>query len=321
MGIDHLVPFSGTRPPLGTDPRDPRAASLIQAHADGPLPRYGLVGAPYDGTVAGRKGAFAGPSAIRDAFRYSGTYHWEQDASLDTFPAADVGDIDCSGGEPEEVLSRVATVLKQLRQAGCEPLLVGGDNSLTYASVKALAESVPGRVGLLSFDAHLDVRVAEPRILNGSPNYLILDRVPQVVPENLVVFGVRRFSNSRHYRTWAREKGMGVVSMQDVRRRGFHRVFDEAASALLERVDALYVSLDIDAIDQAWAPGVSSPSPDGLTPREVFDAVERLGASPKVAGFEVVECAPPLDPTGNTARVAALACLHHWVGRSRLPKA
>jgi formiminoglutamase len=128
---------------------------------------------------------------------------------------------------------------------------------------------------------------------------------------------LRRFSNSKTYREWATKKGVRVFSMKEIRRSGFSGTLEAALAAATDGVEALYVSLDMDVVDQAWAPGVSSPSPDGLTPREVFDGVMAAGNRSMAKGFEVVETAPNLDPTGNTARVAALSVLHYLIGRKK----
>jgi formiminoglutamase len=280
---------------------------------------YGLLGVPFDGAVAGRKGCAQGPAAVREALRFSSSYNFEDDVDLTQLKVSDLGDVDVPADNTAAAHDRLTETLKAVFEQGGHPLLVGGDNSLTFAAVRALVQSGAKRVGVLSLDAHLDVRPPDPEILSGSPNYLILERIPEVKPNNLAIVGLRRFANSKHYREWAIKKGVRLFPMKEIRRRGFQGMIELAVAAAVDGVDALYVSLDMDVVDQAWAPGVSSPSPDGLTPREIFDAVQ-LAASQKVArGFEVMETAPNLDPTGNTARVAAISLLQYLTGRVKPP--
>lgn len=321
MAVPHVKPFSGSLPRKAPDERDPRALDLFPPWKGDALPAYGLVGIPYDGAVLGRKGCAQGPAAVREALRFNSSYNFEEDLDLAGLGTADFGDLDVPAADTPQAHERATAAMRHIFEHQGHPLMVGGDNSLTYASVRALAQSGAKRIGLLSLDAHLDVRVPNPDINSGCPNYLILENIPEVRPSNLVVVGLRRFANSKPYRDWATKKGMRLHPMKDIRRRGFQGILEQAIGQAVDGVDALYVSLDVDVVDQAWAPGVSSPSPDGLTPREVFDAVQLAGAQKVARGFEVVETAPNLDPTGNTARVAATALLQYLVGRvqSKLP--
>lgn len=317
MPVPHVRPFGSSLPRKPFDERDPRALDLFKAWEGEALPAYGLVGIPFDGAVIGRKGCAQGPGAVREALRYASSYNLEDDVELYGQKVADLGDVDAPSTDVTAAHDRTTAAIQHLLENGCHPFIVGGDNSLTYAGVRALAQSGAKRIGVLSFDAHLDVRVPSPDVTNGCPNYLILEKIPEVKPNNLVVVGVRRFANSKTYRDWALKKGMRLFPMKEIRRRGFQGLMEAAVAAAADGVDALYVSLDMDVVDQAWAPGVSSPSPDGLTPREVFDGVQMAGSHKTARAFEVVETAPNLDPTGNTARVAALAVLQYFVGRVR----
>lgn len=314
MNVPHVKPFSGQLPRKPFDERDPRALDLFAPWKGDELPLYGLLGIPFDGAVIGRKGCAGGPAAIREALRYDSSYNFEDDVELHGVRCADLGDLETTA-DVATTHERTTNALKHLFENGCHPIILGGDNSLTYAGVKALADSGAQRIGVLALDAHLDVRVPSPDITSGTPNYLILEKIPQVKPQNLVVVGLRRFANSKTYRDWAIKKGMRLFPMKEIRRRGFQGFIELAVQAATDGVDALYVSLDMDAVDQAWAPGVSSPSPDGLTPREVFDALHLAGAQKMSRCLEVVETAPNLDPTGNTARVAAVSLLQYLVGR------
>lgn len=316
MAIPHLKPFAGSLPRKAFDEQDPRALDLFQTWGEAKPPQFALVGVPFDGGVLGRKGAAGGPASIREALRFSSSYSFEEDVDLWGMQTGDLGDITVPNDNLERAHLQITETLAALWKEGAHPLVMGGDNSITYAAIRALAQSVPGKVGILDFDAHLDVREGTPS--SGTPYRQILENLGgKVEARNVAQVGLRRFANSKVYREWAQKKGVRVFSMKEIRRSGFSGALEGALQAATDGVDALYVSLDMDVVDQAWAPGVSSPSPDGLTPREVFDGVMAAGNRSVAKGFEVVETAPNLDPTGNTSRVAALSVLHYLVGRKK----
>lgn len=321
MGVPNVKPFSGALPRKPFDERDPRALDLFKPWEGTKLPDYGLVGVPFDGAVTGRKGTAQGPAAIREALRFSSSYNFEEDVDLFGLNCADLGDVDVPSNDVAAAQDRTTQALRHIWENGAQPLVLGGDNSITFASVRALAQSGAKRIGILDLDAHMDVRVPNPDVTSGSPYYQILEHLPEVKPQNIVQVGLRRFANSKTYREWGIKKGMRLFPIKEIRRRGFQGLIEIAVDAALDGVDALYLSLDMDVVDQAWAPGVSSPSPDGLTPREVFDAIHLTASKKQCRGFEVVETAPNLDPTGNTARVAALGVLQYLVGRKAPPPA
>lgn len=318
MAVPHLRPVGERGPRRAFDSNDPRALDLIKPWEEDKLPEYCVIGVPFDGAVLGRKGAAEGPAGIREALRFSSTYHFEEDVDLWGMSVGDLGDVNVPAEDVARAHLQVSEALDAIWKAGSQPLLLGGDNSITYAAVRALAQRTAGRVGILDFDAHHDVRLPTAGPTSGTPYYQILEELPaKVEPRNVAQVGLRRFANSKSYREWATKKGVRIFSMKEIRRNGFSAALESALEAAADGVEALYVSLDMDVVDQAWAPGVSSPSPDGLTPREVFDGVLAAANRPQAKGFEVVEVAPRLDPTGNTARVAAQALLHYLVGRKK----
>ncbi|MBI2078323.1 MAG: agmatinase family protein [Euryarchaeota archaeon] len=285
---------------------------------DEKLPDFAVLGVPFDGGVLGRKGAAGGPAAIRDALRFSSSYSFEEDVELYGMSVGDIGDVTVPADNVQRAQVQISEALDAVWKAGSQPLILGGDNSITFAAVRALTQRTTGKVGIVDFDAHLDVRVPKNGPSSGTPFYQIVEELAgKVDPKNIVQVGLRRFANSKMYREWATRKGIRQFSMKEIRRNGFMGVLEAALEAATDGVEAIYVSLDMDVVDQAWAPGVSSPSPDGLTPREVFDGIQAAANRSIAKGFEVVETAPNLDPTGNTARVAAQALLHYLVGRRK----
>ena len=258
-----------------------------------------LVGEPYDGAVIGRRGAAEGPDAIREALASVKTHHF--DAGPVT-SVGDLGDVEIPGGSTTDVQSAVSELASQVHAAATLPVFVGGDNSLSYANARPLLES--GSLGVVSFDAHLDCREVEGEPTSGTPYRQLHDDGL----DRLAVVGARHFETSTAYADYLHAQDGSIVTAEEVGEDTVAAI-DTALDALGD-VDQVYVSVDVDVLDAAHAPGVSAPTPGGLTSRELFRAIRLVASDDRLAGFEVVECAPPLDVENRTAAVAARAIAH-----------
>lgn len=298
-------------------PADPNDRTFATALAHPPEdPAAALVGFPFDGAVLGRRGAREGPRALREALAAVKTRRL---GAGDTDPrVADRGDAPLEPDAAVEAAHQAAADrARQARDEGVVPVALGGDHSLTYPLVRPHAEAV-GDLAVVNVDAHLDVRE-----VHGAPNsgtsFGRLLRDGLVEGEHLAEVGVRDLATSGAYVDWARDQGVHLVPAREVREAGPGAVLDDLYRGPLADADALYLSLDVDAMDQAHAPGVSAPSPGGLTSAAFADlaraAVARAPAP--VVGVDVVETAPRHDPTGRTARAAAWALAHVLLELSR----
>src|SRR5687768_3722440 len=137
MPTPHLRPFSGSLPRKDFDENDPRALDLFKPWTETKAPQFALLGVPFDGAVKGRKGAAGGPAAIREALRYSSSYSFEEDVELYGMSAGDVGDITVPNEDIPRAHQQITEALASLWREGAQPLLMGGDNSITYAAVRA----------------------------------------------------------------------------------------------------------------------------------------------------------------------------------------
>lgn len=262
-----------------------------------------LVGEPTDRAVIGRKGAREGPSALRTALAATKTHHLTGDTIGPVGDLGDVAALDTEGMTPTDIQNTVEEVTRAIYELDTRPVFLGGDNSLTYPNVVPLLTSGTESVGVVSFDAHFDCRESdEPS--SGTP-------YRQLFEEGLDAFacvGARHFENSTAYAEYVGEQGGTVVSAEDV---GVDPIM-AARTALdaLGDVEQVYISLDLDVLDAPAAPGVSAPTPGGITTRELFRMLRIVGADDRVVGFEVVECAPPLDTGDRTATAGARAIAH-----------
>lgn len=291
-------------------PDDPRFLDLFVDRAD--KADLLLAGLPYDGAVIGRKGAKDGPTAIREAFRWLGAWDPDRGASLKGLRIHDLGDVPPVEGDTRATHQAVQTHLAKAL-AKRQPLIaLGGDNSLSYATFLALHEVHGGRWGVIVLDAHYDLRPVEGQPSSGTPYRRILTEVPgePVRGPNLVEIGIRPYANAPSLALFAQEHGVHVVSAAEVRDLGMEAVAREALAQAGAAADHLFLSVDIDGLDQSIAPGCSAPGAGGLSFDEARILVETVGADPRLRGMDIVEVAPNLDPTGNTARVAAQLVAH-----------
>lgn len=260
-----------------------------------------LFGVPYDGAVLGRKGAREGPNAIRGELRKLKSALPER--------WLDLGDARMPE-DPREAGDVATRAMKAALETGAFPVALGGDHSLTYGLAKAVREVV-GPIAVLNLDAHLDVREAKAVNSGTSFRRLVDDRI--VAPEWLFEAGLRWFANSPTYLQWAKKAGirywsadqMGTVDVLAAIRAAFEAAPPE------RRPKGLYVSLDIDVLDESAAPGVSAPTPGGVTTAKLFEVMRALPAmGVPLLALDVMETAPPLDPDGRTARAAAHAIMN-----------
>lgn len=298
-----------------SDPQDEQFGDVIEPTALETADAYGavLVGEPYDGAVIGRPGAREGPAAIRDALAGVKTHHFEHGA-VGTSGAVDaIGDlgdlpIPTADGDVAQVQNQVRETMAEVYDRDVLPVCLGGDNSLSFANAVPLVAG-EAAVGVISLDAHLDCRaIPEDGPNSGTPYRQLHDAGLSA----FAVVGARHFETSTAYAEYVDDQGGSVVTSEAVGR-DVDAAVDRAKTAVSD-VDKLYLSVDVDVLDAAHGPGASAPTPGGLTPRKLFAVVARLAADERLAGFEVVECAPPLDENDRTVRTAGRTVAHALAG-------
>ena len=269
-----------------------------------------FVGIPWDDATSFRSGAREGPSAIRNHSRLLRTYHLFQKVYpfrvLDT---VDFGDIDPVPGFLDDTFARIEEGLTPLFRAGVVPFIGGGDHSITLPVLRAQKAATGRPVRLLHFDAHYDTWDT----YWGSKRYTHGTWVRRAYEEGLIeaghVFqvGIR----SSLYAAEDVENNARYVdrtfTIEDVDREGPEAVAASLVRALSD--GPTYVSVDIDVLDPAFAPGTGTPEPGGLSTREIFRILRPLAAV-NVVGFDVVEVAPQYDHTGQVTALAAASLLY-----------
>ncbi|MFH5800171.1 formimidoylglutamase [Haladaptatus sp. CMAA 1911] len=265
-----------------------------------------LLGEPFDHAVIGRKGAADGPAALRESLAGVKTHHFDFGPVGRIGDAGDVMlmlDSDESSDVTTELLQEEARVLTtRLHDADALPVFLGGDNSFTYPNAVPLLED--GSLGVVNFDAHLDVREVRGDPTSGTPYRQLFD----AGLDAYACVGVRHFETSSPYAEFVRESDGEIVTAEEVGEDSVSAI--DTALESLGDMDAIYVSVDLDVLDAAFAPGVSAPTPGGISPRELFRMLRLAASDDRVAGFEVVECAPSLDRDDRTVNAGARAIAH-----------
>lgn len=278
---------------------------FLAAGAGEPVPGgAALFGAPFDGTVSYRGGARLGPARIREASHSLEEYSLRLDGSLEDAAFVDVGDLDLPHGAPARAVDDVARTAADLADRGAVPFMLGGEHLLTLGAVRGLASRCPG-LAVIQFDAHADLRDEwqGERLSHAT----VMRRVAEIVGAGAVFpLGIRSGSAEevawgRAHTAWARG-GRNVDLAAQAR---------AAAAAVAGR--PVYVTIDIDVLDPAAAPGTGTPEPGGVSFDELLDALDALRGL-RIVGCDLVETAPPLDPSGRTEVVAAAVCRHVLIG-------
>lgn len=267
-----------------------------------------IVGAPTDELVTNRPGARFGPRAIRLADPLGGApaSFPNIDVGLDPFEVLNVvdhGDVVPVPGYPEQTHAAIRETVRGIAAAGALPIVLGGDHSIAHPDVGAVAavhEAEP--VGLIHFDAHADDAYEQPRLNHGTPLRLLVEE-GSVRGEHIVQVGLRGYWPPRSDFDWAREQGFRWYLMDEIVKRGIVSVVDDVLRDVHSQTH-VFLSVDVDVCDPAFAPGTGTPEPGGLQARELLRAVRRIAAAVPLAGMEVVEVSPPNDPADVTALLA-----------------
>ncbi|MGV8970016.1 MAG: agmatinase family protein [Microbacteriaceae bacterium] len=280
--------------------------------------RCAITGIPWDEGNAGRNGANMGPRAIRDASSWFFGYDAQRDFDLwEELPTVDIGDIPVMPPNAGATMDVIEDHIRRICEKGVLPLSVGGNHSLAIGAARGAAKTV-GKMGYISIDAHLDTSYdwGGETLTSGCPTMRAAE-IPNVDPENVVVFGIHGWLNPRDQVESAAEQGIRWYGMEEIQMMGVERALNEALERAMDGVDGLYVSFDFDSVDASAFPGTGTPEPGGFTPREAFQIARALGRARPIAA-DLVEIAPMYDLSGISARLAcgvALELLSGTIGR------
>jgi agmatinase len=260
--------------------------------------RFVFFGVPYDKTSTYRPGSRLAPSALRDVSANLEMYSIRCGVDLEKVPIHDMGDVDIVESL-EGTLERVKVVASEITGAKKVPIMAGGEHSITKPAVEALGKDV----GLVNFDAHMDLR--DEFLGEKLSHATFMRRVAEHIgPDHIMEVGIRAFSKPEL--DFCKKSNVEIVTPLDLRKEGLAKS-GKRIGTFLSRFSHAYVTVDIDVLDPAFAPGVGNPEPDGVSTDELLTLVQSAMVG-NLAGFDLVEVSPPLD-TGQTAAVGAKVIL------------
>ena len=262
-----------------------------------------VIGVPWDGATSYRTGQRMAPDAIRRVSAALRPYNYALDVGLfENCSGVDYGDVPVVPGYIEETFAQIESELTPLIDAGVIPVVMGGDHSITLPELRAIAR-IHGPVALIHFDSHTDTNdqyFGKP-YYHGSP-------FRRAVEENLlsaehsIQLGMRGSVYTRDAYDDSISLGFKVVTMADIRKMGLPALIEH----IRKRIGSskVFVTLDIDVVDPAFAPGTGTPEVGGFTSGEVIDLIHGLKGL-NFVGFDIVEVLPEFDPADITALLAA----------------
>lgn len=284
----------------------PRAANWLQpSHDDVDIAVFGV---PAHLTSISATGADKTPGAVRRALLRYSTYNWSHNVDLATLIAGDLGDVDLPDSpEGEDRTSSLANLAVSKSKLA---IAIGGDNSITYAVARGAFAGDLSQAGLITFDAHHDLRDG---ISNGSPvRRLIEDGLPG---KNVVQIGIADFSNSPAYAARARELGITVIPRSALRGRSAADVWAEAVAIAGAGGRGIHVDFDVDVCDRAVVPACPAAAPGGISADELREFAYLAGNTGAVRSLDITEIDASNDaPDERTVRLGALLILEAAAG-------
>ena len=304
--------FYSKKPPVGGDkgnpmrePRFTEIATFMRAPLAESLDNVdiGLIGVPTDLGVTNRAGARHGPREIRNSSSLMRTFNLGMNVNpYELCHVADLGDVKFSHRyDLNKQVEEIEAFFQKIVEKNILPISAGGDHSITYPILKAIAKEEP--VGMVHIDAHTDTwgEIWGSKFHHGAPFRLAVE-AGVLDPKRTIQIGIRGGQNFMDGIEFSQSHGMRVVFMDEFSALGVEKVIQEARKTVGE--GKTYISFDVDGLDPVYAPGTGTPEVGGITTLEAQQLLRGLRGLNLIGG-DVVEVAPPFDNTGNTALVGA----------------
>jgi len=259
--------------------------------------KYVVFGVPFDVTSTYRTGARFAPNAIRQASQNIETYSFRSGMDAEDLPLHDLGDLHVSTS-PKRTVDMLKLVVADVLEAGKMPVAIGGEHTITRGILKGLGDKAK-ETAVVSFDAHLDVR-KEFLGLTLSHTTFMRGINEEVKPAKIIEVGTRAVCKEEL--AYAKKAGINFFTSQLIRKEGVAQIIQRLKEEL-EPYEHLYLTIDMDVLDPAFAPAVQNPEPEGIETHTLLDILCAL-CDKRVVGFDVVEIAPVYDQ-GISAVTAA----------------
>jgi formiminoglutamase len=264
-----------------------------------------IVGAPLSRSSMSVSGASEFPDAFRRSWKSFTTYNLDEDVDLSKILVLDTGDIPMHVTDivkcHDNIVQASTKLHNQFKDA--KVCTIGGDHSITAMMVKGLHQSRPKeKIGILQFDTHFDLRdLSDNGPSNGTPMRNLIES-GVVEGSNMYNIGLHGFFNTKDLKDYADEKGVNYITLRKARKRGIKETVLQCLDELSAKVDTIYLTVDMDVLDIAFAPGVPASTPGGMTTEELLDGVLAAGRHNKVKAMDIV-CLDPIKDNQVQATV------------------
>jgi agmatinase len=249
-----------------------------------------ILGAPTDDLVSDRPGARFAPRAIRAASCPPGRHLESKVDAFEALRIVDFGDAAVLPADARRTHEATFDLVGQVLDAGVLPIVLGGDHSIAEPDIRAVAAR-HGPVGLVHFDTHTDTgrEVFGVEFSHGTPMFRLVED-GKVVPARYVQIGLRGYWPGEREFAWQEEQGITSLFMHDVREFGIEEVVGRTLGIVGD--GPAYLSVDVDVLDPAFAPGTGTPEPGGMTSADLLWACRTVAEALELVGAEVVEVIP-----------------------------
>jgi agmatinase len=259
--------------------------------------KYVVFGVPFDVTSTYRTGARFGPNAIRQASLNIETYSFRTGIDAEDLPLHDLGDLHVSTS-PKRTVDMLKLVVADLLAAKKTPIAIGGEHTITLGIMKGLGAKAQ-KTALVSFDAHLDLRKEFLGLTLSHTTFMRLIN-EEVKPAKIIEVGTRAVCKEEL--AYAEKSGINFFTSQQIRKEGVAQIIQRLKEELAS-YENLYLTIDMDVLDPAFAPAVQNPEPEGIETHTLVDILCAL-CDRRVVGFDVLEVAPAYDQGASAINAA-----------------
>jgi formiminoglutamase len=277
-----------------------------------------ILGVPLSRSSISPSGASEFPDYFRRAWKGFATYNLDEDVDLAEMTVLDAGDVSMHVTDihrcHENIVEASCALHNHFRDS--KICAIGGDHSITAMMVKGMQQAKPKEtIGILQFDTHFDLRdMSDHGPTNGTPMRNLIES-GVVEGRNMYNIGLHGFFNTKELKQYADEKGVNYFTLRNVRKDGMKNTVSKCLEELSAKVDTIYLTVDMDVLDIAYAPGVPASTPGGMTTAELLEGVFLAGSHPKVKAMDIV-CLDPLkdDQVQPTVKVGTHVFLTFLTG-------
>ena len=260
-----------------------------------------VIGVPFDGGTTYRPGTRFGPQGMRKISALYTPYNYELGVDLrEQMSLCDAGDVFTIPANIEKTFDQISRAVSHIFSSGALPIIMGGDHSIGFATVRGIAQCTTKKIGIIHFDRHADIQERDLDERMHTTPWFHATNMPNVPATNLVQIGIGGWQVPREAVSEIRNRNTNILTIRDVEELGIDKTAEIALELAWKDADAVYLSFDIDCVDCGFVPGTGWPEPGGFLPREALSLVGKVAAE-GICGLEVVDVSPPYDQSEITA--------------------